>query len=100
MNIELKDFVAGALSIDEQEYILQELLNLSGNILNKDTFTEYLLKDMELVMEIIRNLTNLNQVENEEIQKLIAKYCLYCYSSGLVYGTTTCFNEVVGNTGL
>lgn len=98
MKIDLKDFISGALSIEKEKDILEELITVSGAIFNKNIFTEHLLKDMELVMEIISNLTTLNGEEYEELQRLIARYCLYCYSSGMVYGTTTCFNQEIDNT--
>lgn len=96
MKINLKDFVAGALAIENNEGFLEELLKADENLFNRDSFTEYLLKDMELIMEMINTLIALNQDECEEIQRLIARYSLYCYISGSIYGTTECFNESLG----
>lgn len=95
MNLELKDFMAGTLAMENQEHILEQLLLTNERILNKEIVSERMYYDLELVTEMIENLLPIEGNNLDNLRELIAKYCLYSYYSGLVFGTTTSFKEAV-----
>jgi hypothetical protein len=95
LQVELKDFIAGALEMDGQELLLEQLIVANEVNWDKEQFSERLYKDMELVLDMAQNLLDLSKDECDQVRKLIAKYCLYSYCGGRVYGTTTCYKELI-----